>query len=46
MNTLYINQIYGLFEDDKPLTDNKLFVNSYLKYTFICDNNNRDEKIS
>tara|TARA_R110002153_G_scaffold77343_1_gene198722 strand:- start:349 stop:1125 length:777 start_codon:yes stop_codon:yes gene_type:complete len=43
MNTLYINQIYGLFEDDKPLTDNKLFVNSYLKYTFICDNNNKNE---
>ena len=41
---LYIHQIYGLFDDNEPLTNNKLFVDSYLKYTFICDNNNRDEK--
>jgi len=41
---LYIHQIYGLYDDNKPLTDNQLFVDSYMKYTFICDNNNRNEK--
>ncbi len=40
---LYIHQIYGLFDDNVKLTDNKLFTDSYLKYTFICDENNRNK---
>jgi len=43
MKKLYIHQIYGLFEDDIPFTNNKLFEESYLKYTFICHNNNKDK---
>lgn len=41
---LYIHQIYGLFDDNISLTDNKLFTDSYLKYSFICSENNYNKK--
>jgi len=39
MKTLYIHQIYGLFDDGKEMPE--LFKQSYLKYSYITFNNNR-----
>jgi len=39
MKTLYIHQIYGLFDDGKEMPE--LFKQSYLKYSYIAFNNNR-----
>ena len=40
MNNFYIHQVYGLYDDGKPLSDNELFMESHLKYKEICDKNN------
>lgn len=40
MKTIYIHQIYGLFQDNKFIFDNELFKQSYLKWNLLATENN------
>tara|TARA_R110002096_G_scaffold263785_1_gene457277 strand:- start:112 stop:882 length:771 start_codon:yes stop_codon:yes gene_type:complete len=40
MRTIYIHQIYGLYEDNKFLFDNELFKQSHLKWNKLITKNN------
>ena len=40
MRTIYIHQVYGLFEDNKFMFDNELFKQSYLKWNLLVTENN------
>jgi len=37
MNNFYVHQVYGVYDDGKPLSDNELFMESHLKYKEICN---------
>tara|TARA_R100000808_G_C2149413_1_gene157820 strand:- start:1314 stop:2063 length:750 start_codon:yes stop_codon:yes gene_type:complete len=45
MNNFTVHQVYGLYDDGKPLSDNELFMESHLKYKEICDKNNYKYKL-
>ena len=45
MNNFYVHQVYGVYDDGKPLSDNELFMESHLKYKEICDKNNYKYKL-
>lgn len=45
MNNFCVHQVYGLYDDGKPLSDNELFMESHLKYKEICDKNNYKYKL-
>lgn len=42
MKTLFIHQIYGLYDDNKSIYDNPLFMESFAWYKLICDRNNKN----
>jgi len=42
MRTLYIHQIYGLFEDGKSYMNNELFKESVMKWIYITTENNKN----